>query len=87
MPKNKRDNLQKIKTFFMPTKWKILAGVLLYFSNFVSFFGLIFNFPVYYAFYWGKPAPTGFEGLVIFIIHIAYLYVLSCVFIKLLSLD
>ena len=71
--------------FFRPTKWKILAVVLFYFSNFISFFGLIFNSPMYWLFYWGKPTPMGTEGFVLFLIHIGYLYLLSCIFIKLLS--
>ncbi len=91
MSKNKRNSMRKKKSFLvdflMPTKWKILAAVLLYFSNLVSFFGLMFNFPIYYAFYWNRPSPTGLEGFAVLIIHIAYLYLLSCALIKLLSLD
>lgn len=75
---------QELIKFFMPTKLKILAVAILYFSNFISFFGLIFNFPIYYLFYWGKPLPTGFDGLLILLLHLAYLYLLACIFIKLL---
>ena len=91
MPKNKRHNVQKggkqseLVRFFRPTKLKILAASLLYFSNFVSFFGLIFNYPIYVLFYWGKPPPAGFEGLVAFVVHIAYLYLLACIIARLLK--
>ena len=88
MPKNKRDRVpksQRLVDFFRPTKLKILATTLLYFSNFVSFFGLIFNYPIYVLFYWGRPPLAGFEGLVAFVVHIAYLYLLACVITRLLK--
>ena len=87
MSKNKRDSLQKrLLGFFMPTKWKVLLLVVLYFGNYMlSFFGLLLNSPIYYLFYWGKPPPTGVEGLVAFLVHLAYLYLLSCIIVKLLK--
>ena len=86
MPKNKRNRMQQIKEFFMPTPWKIFGVVVLYFGSYIlSFYGLLLNAPVYYFFYWNRALPTGFEGLVAFVIHIAYLYLLICIIAKLLS--
>ena len=68
--------------FLMPTKWKILLGVLLYFSNYITFFGTIINFPIFYFYWTFKFSPFGY--LVLFIAHIIYSYLLSCVIIKLL---
>ena len=88
MPKNKRDSMQRkaLTEFFMPTRWKVLALVLLYFGNYaLSFFGFLLNSPIYYFFYWGRPAPAGIEGFAIFLIHVAYLYLLSCILVRLLS--
>lgn len=90
MPKNKlqlRSKKQnRILDFFMPTKWKVLLLIILYFGNYMlSFFGLLLNSPIYYLFYWGRPAPTGIEGMIAFLAHLAYLYLLSCIITKLLT--
>lgn len=83
MPANKRNGVQKAAKFLVPTRWKLLALVLLYFSNYVSFLGLLLNFPIYYLFYWGK-ALTHLESAVAFAVHVAYLYVISCAVVRLL---
>lgn len=83
MRKDKRHCLQRLLEFFRPTKWKLLAVLLLYFSNYISFLGLLFNFPIYYLFYWGRNL-TYIESVAAFAVHVAYLYVLSCAVVRLL---
>lgn len=72
-----------IKKIFYPNRWNILVTVLLYFSNYISFFGLIFNYPIYYI-YWNY-TPDTFQLTVLFIVHAVYLYTLSCIIVKVLK--
>ena len=70
--------------FIIPTKWKIIGVAILYFSNLVSVFGFIINMPIYYTFYWGRNIAA-IDTSVFFVIHLFYLYFLSCMLTKLLE--
>ena len=84
MPKNKRNRLQPLIEFFWPTQWKLIGVVVLYFGSYLfSFFGFIINYPIYVLFYWGRQ-PAGMEALAILLLHVVYLYVLTCVLSRLL---
>jgi len=87
MPGNKRNKVfskkQAFVGFIKPTKWKMIALVIFYFSNYISFLGLLFNFPIYYLFYWGEPLQP-LEGMIAFTVHLAYLYLLSCLIVRVL---
>lgn len=69
--------------FFVPNKWKLAVGVGLYFSNYITFFGTIINFPIFY-FYWNY-TMDGFGLFVLFISHLIYAYLLSCLLVKFFS--
>ena len=64
-----------IVSFLFPTKWKIILGVFLYFSNYLSFFGTAINYPIFY-FYWYYTFD-GFGYFILFISHLVYIYLLS----------
>ncbi len=72
----------QIVAFFMPNKWKIIITVLLYFSNYISFLGLIINYPIFYI-YWNYTLSV-IDKTVIFVFHIAYLYFISAIIVKLI---
>ncbi len=79
--KTKKQNV--LISFLKPTKWTIIILLLLYFSNFISFLGLIVNYPIFY-FYWNYKLDD-FGSTVLLSAHIVYLYVLSAIIVKLLS--
>lgn len=86
MPRNKRNKVRERNAFvdfIKPTKGKLIALVILYFSNYISFLGLLFNFPIYYLFYWGEPLQP-LESMIAFSIHWIYLYLLSCLIVRVL---
>ncbi len=72
-----------LKQIFYPNKWNIFVTALLYFSNYISFFGLIFNYPIFY-FYWNYTLNQ-FQSTILFIAHLVYLYVIACTIVKLLK--
>ncbi len=80
---NKSSKTGKILTqFFRPNAWKLIATVLLYFSNYINFIGIIINYPIFY-FYHNYKLDT-FSEAILFVVHILYLYLMACVVIKLL---
>ena len=80
---NKSSKTGKILTeFFRPNAWKLIATVLLYFSNYINFIGIIINYPIFYFYH--NYRLDMFGGAVLFVIHILYLYFIACVIIKLL---
>ena len=83
--KNKKSDNKKsfIKRLFYPNKWNVLLAVLFYFSNYITFFGIIINYPIFY-FYWHYTLDV-VQKTILAIVHIAYIYVLSCVIVKLLK--
>ena len=68
--------------FFRPNAWKLIATVLLYFSNYINFIGIIINYPIFYFYH--NYVLDIFGQTALFVVHILYLYLMACVIIKLL---
>jgi hypothetical protein len=85
MKKNKTFT-EKLTNFFAPTKWKIIIVIILYFLGWVNLIGYVINFPFYFYYNnYGYEMTTLFEKSIFFVLHIAYLYLISCVVVKLLK--
>lgn len=73
----------KTITFLRPTKWSLVVLAVLYASNYITFFGLIINYPIFY-FYWNY-SLTPMQETVLAVARFAYLYALSIIIVKLLA--
>ncbi len=67
--------------FFYPSAWKLVTLLMLFAGNYFFFLANYISFPINYI-YMNYPPSTDLQKGAVFALHVAYLYVVSCLLIR-----